>query len=651
MADTNYRVKKDYDSSMDSKYYFTASQLGATTSVQVANQIGELNSRLNQGLRAVEIGAMNQRILDQVPKEHFTEIKRLSELTGAKPSIHAPIQDLDLAGFTQQGWDPFEQERSIQKLGSVIERAHMMDPNGNVPITIHGGGGAVQRWKSEGLFKEVRDEEGEPKIVPSPDSRSEMTLVNQHTGQMQGVRYKMRKYVGREEEVPWTPERQMDNMNKTSWDREKFELLDYKKKMDEKERMTHQLLVQENYPALLERHKTKTLLPGDEERLMRVENELQDDFTFKNETYQVIRSSVEDMYERFEKYPYKKGPEATDAQIYKKNIYPKFKEQFEEGKKKIEKVSEEYQQIREKVAKNPTAMDQLLKKREELNKLYNDQTEILRRSTSDMPAPRLWQPVEEFSKEKVSTSVAEAAAKAFNTYGKNTPMVLLENVYPEFALSRAESLKETIEEARKKFVEKLKEKLGEPEAKKQAEKLIGATWDVGHIYQLRKSGYTNEQIEEEARKIGPFVKHLHITDNFGFEDSHLPPGLGEVNIKEQLKAIEMKQGEEKFRELRGIVEAGEFVANYKEVPHLYALSHFNSPLYVDDAGPRWDQIWESQGHYPGGYGEFLPQKYFDLYGSPGFIQLPAALGGGGGRAPDRGRFASAAGGEEGEEGI
>jgi len=36
----------------------------------------------------------------------------------------------------------------------------------------------------------------------------------------------------------------------------------------------------------------------------------------------------------------------------------------------------------------------------------------------------------------------------------------------------------------------------------------------------------------------------------------------------------------------------------------------------------------------------LPQKYFDLYGAPGFSQLPATLGGSGSGGGDKGRFAS-----------
>ena len=78
--------KREYAGSMDSKYYFTSDKLragliGATASPQTPNQIGELTSRLNQGLKAVEIGAMNQRLLDQVPLKHFTEMKILQPIT------------------------------------------------------------------------------------------------------------------------------------------------------------------------------------------------------------------------------------------------------------------------------------------------------------------------------------------------------------------------------------------------------------------------------------------------------------------------------------------------------------------------------------------------------------------------------------------
>jgi hypothetical protein len=638
-------VKQDDNDTMSSKYSFSASKIGATTSPQVANQIGELNSRLNQGLKDVELGTMNQRLLDQVPQEHFTEIKRMAKLTGAEPSLHAPIQDLDLAGFGQQGWDPHERENKVRQLGKVVDKAYLLDPTGNTPITIHAGSGPVQKWQNKGLKEETR--EG---IKEMKDARSEMGIVNQQSGEVTNIRYDKRKYFGKDEPIPWSVERRLDNMNQTSWDKEKFQLLQWKKDLDENNQLASRKILEINQKADISNEEKQNQLQIAQEEMN----------SFSSETHTLIRSAVEDMYERFEKYSPKEGEDAVDADIYKKNIYPRYKKKFEEKQEEIDEKLKEVIKFRNQANQSDENFKTFIEKQGELDELRNNQTEILRTAAKQMPAPNTWQPIDDFTRKETSQSIAEAAVDAFGKYGKNSPMLLLENVYPEFALSRADSLKATIKDSKKKFVELAMEKkedggleLSESEAKKHADKVIGVTWDVGHIYMLKKSGYTDKQIAEEAEKIAPDVKHLHLTDNFGYEDSHLPPGLGEVNIKEQLKAMEKVRAEEgtleDFKKVRGIVEAGEFVANYKEVPHLYALSHLDSPVYTDDAGPHWEKAWDQMGNYAGGYGEMMPQKYFDLYGAPGFSQLPAALGGAGGTGGDRGRFASAFGQGDDEE--
>ena len=647
MVEKELGIKKEYEGSMDSKYYFSASKIGATASTQVANQIGELNSRLNQGLKAVELGTMNQRLLDQVPKEHFTEIKRMADLTGAEPSLHAPIQDLDLAGFTQQGWDSNQRKRSVEQLKGVVEKAHLMDPDGNVPITIHAGTFPSQKWEKKGLM----DEEGKP----APDTRSEMMIINEQTGEIRPTKYRERMRIGKEAPEAWTPQRQMDNTNRTSWDQEKFQILQWKKIMNENDDRTMKNLVQENYPRLIEKAKRgEPLGTGENQKLAQLESVKNENTAFKSETYQNIRSAVEDMYERFKKYPYEKGNRAEQHKFYEEQIYPKFKKDLDKGEAKIEKIESKYHEVTKEIndaqkAKNRGKVSELKQEREKivdkLNQNIYEQTEMAAKAVEEMPAPKTWQSVDEFAKKETSTSVAEAALDSYKKYGKNSPMLLLENVYPEFSLSRADDLKETIDKSQEKFVKKLREEknISKTEAKEIAKKIIGVTWDVGHIYMLRKSGYSDEDIRKEAATIAPHVKHIHLTDNFGFEDSHLPPGLGDVNIKDQLRAIEKAQGEKAFGEHRGIVEAGEFVANYKEVPHLYALAHLGSPLYSEDAAPYWHEAWDVHGSYAGGYGEMMPQKYFDLYGAPGFSQLPAALGGGGQGGGERGRFAAGAG--------
>jgi sugar phosphate isomerase/epimerase len=650
MVEKELGIKKEYEGGMDSKYYFSASQLGATTSPQVANQIGELNSRLNQGLNAVELGAMNQRILDQVPKEHFEEVHRMSKLTGLKASLHAPIQDLDLAGFTQDGWDPNQRERSVRQLNSAIDKAHLMDPEGNTPVTVHAGSSPVNKWEKEGL-EEYDRKTGEIRKVE--DRRSEMLMINEHSKQMSKATYRKRRRIGMEGEIPFTAEDQVDMANRSQWDDEKHKLLQFQKEIDEKEMMTHNRVSGSNYEQLITEKNAGIISKEGEEELSRLKKVTDENMDFKRQTYENMRLSMEDMYERFEKYPNKHedGTMTKSYEDYKNNEYPKFDKELKEGQEQLGKLAEKYDKLSEAGASRDEIEDVARKHGE----ISLKQTNIMREAFQDMPAPQVWKPVDEFAQEKVSDSVSEAAAKSFKEYGDKSPLILLENVYPEFALSRAETLKDTVEDAREKFVKLATDKKGElklnkREAEKQAEKLIGVTWDVGHIYMLKKSGYTDKDIEEESKKIAPYVKHLHLTDNFGFEDSHLPPGLGDTNIKEQLRAIEIGKAEagdkEGFNKLRGIVEAGEFVANYKEVPHLYALSHLGSSMYSENAGPSWQESWDQFGAYGGGYGELLPQKYFDLYGSPSFSQLPAALGGSAGGSPDRGRFASSAGSED-----
>ncbi len=205
-------------------------------------------------------------------------------------------------------------------------------------------------------------------------------------------------------------------------------------------------------------------------------------------------------------------------------------------------------------------------------------------------------------------------------------------------LSRAESLRKAIEDSREKFAEKLVEekKVPKSQAKKVAEKLIGATWDIGHINMLRKFGYSDKDILEETKKIAPVVKHVHVTDNFGYEDSHLPPGMGNVPVKKIMEELEKRGYSGK-----AIMEAGGFPRFFEESPQPYILEEMGSPLYSIETQPYWSEVRETYGRYHMGYGDILPKQHLDFYGA-GFSTTPKELGGGAG-SPERGRFASGEG--------
>jgi len=203
---------------------------------------------------------------------------------------------------------------------------------------------------------------------------------------------------------------------------------------------------------------------------------------------------------------------------------------------------------------------------------------------------------------------------------------------PNMAFSRAEQLKDLIKESRKKFVKQaVEDGMEKEEAKDTAKKLIGVTWDVGHINMMRKAGYKEKDVIKETTKIAPVVKHVHLTDNFGFTDSHLGLGMGNVPMKKMMEKIK-KEGYDG----RAIVEAGNFAAQFKTSPHPFSVQALDAPIYSSGPTSSWGDVSAMQGSYSF-YGSFLPQQHFAMYGA-GFSGLPPELGGGKGGAAQGRRF-------------
>ena len=155
------------------------------------------------------------------------------------------------------------------------------------------------------------------------------------------------------------------------------------------------------------------------------------------------------------------------------------------------------------------------------------------------------------------------------------------------------------------------------EAEKIAESMIGATWDMGHIYALKQAGFEGKELtkklQEQTRAVTPVTKHVHITDNFGWHDSHLAPGMGSVPIQEVIAEFE-KVG---FAGT-AVDEAGGFISEFKTSSVPFAKEFFGSPVYGDMGNTPYRVT-------PQSFIEF-PQHHFNLYSSS-FSSLPRELGG------------------------
>ena len=618
--------KREYLSNMDSTYV-PQYALGAPTSPQTANQIAEATSRLNAGVLGVDISMVNPEILEQIPKQHFKEIDRLIKLTGARATMHVPI--VDLAGFTQQGWQEEARKENENQVKFFVERAHDLDEDGNTPINFHINTMMPgEQWRKldndeykkmdKNVIDELKRRNAFKEILPGQyEIQENIGIVNRETGQINLIRREVKEYPAGPE--VWAPERRLKSMNQTTWDEERLRVFEYQR---QKAEVGDRFIGIMRELAPYEEANKENVLTSDEKKLKEnLEKEKLRLQAHMIELDQHIYSNLNEIFNQLKYVPDNKKEEAD---------------------KLIKEIREDPNLIKIKRLQDTTfknrdlTASQIEKYNDEYQKALVDGMRNLQIKLSEAPTPEVWTPSNKLAKEKTAETVSNAALDAYKKYKEHTPIIVLENYQPGLTLGRASEMAKTVEETRKLFAEKLmKEKnVSADKAKETAEKLIGVTWDVGHINFMRKEGYSEEDIKRETEKIAPYVKQVHITDNFGFNDAHLPPGMGNAPIKDQLRILE-KAGF-KFDKGNVIVEAGAFVAQFKENPHLYALEYFESPLYTYKTMPYWKDVWETEGKYGLGYGPTLPEQHFAMYGG-GFSNLPLELGG---QVPgDRSRFA------------
>lgn len=133
-------------------------------------------------------------------------------------------------------------------------------------------------------------------------------------------------------------------------------------------------------------------------------------------------------------------------------------------------------------------------------------------------------------------------------------MVTMENIFPESYGAHPDELKSLIQNSRKQMADMLVEQRGlsKEGAEKTAETHIKATLDTGHFNMWRKywqndpkktlkendRGFQNwllKKTEELAK--AKIIGNVHLTDNFGYQDDHLAPGMGTTPVKEIAKIL------------------------------------------------------------------------------------------------------------------
>lgn len=573
-------------------YRMNGSQLGFNGSPQTANQLGEAVNALKQGVKAFEVELLMPDVAEAFPKQHVNEIRALMKLSGVKPSVHAPL--LDPAGFGEKGWSEQTREDNERRLLHTIEKVRDLDKSGNLPIVIHSANGAPG---NEYVLGDT--EKGEDRF-----KKYQIPIVHRETGQIQAVKEHRTYYLHSPEKFDeggslMTAKDAIKNRNATEWEER------LKNVVADKSRVDRALmgLMNNTENQIVSNYLIKdTRSLKEYESIIQHENPL---LPVELKKVEVVLNNNQLSFHSLFDNAYRFG--TPDQKKELKNLASKWKEENE-------KLENSYR----KNGFNPVL--RTIDSARLQDQFFNEFAGI-----TSKKAPEVYTDAESFAKEKASETFGNLAIESYKKWENGSPVLAIENLYQGMAFSKADDLKDLVDKSRGRFEKYLIEEKGlsKSDAERVAEKKIGVTWDVGHLNMMKKKGFTDKDVLKETSKIKDYVKHIHLTDNFGFGDSHLAPGMGNVPFKEILKELE-KNGE--FGKMRKIVEAGGMVQHFKKSPHPWVLGAFGSPIYGAKMGPYWNQAMDVQGSYFGGYGNINPGQHHSMYGA-GFTTMPVELGG------------------------
>ena len=600
----SYWHSLDGDSYKNSINRFTAKNLAVSTP-PFENQLNALRARIKLGVNNIELGftgvgkgSAQSPTPGSVGIAERQAIKEVAKINDVKiASVHAPMSIQGLAGFSQNGFneqkraqDVEEVKRSIDFAGDVSNGGAIVVHTGEFPYSIKEKFGDKPFVTKDG--KKIKLEES-----PYASEFTKQILVDKEGN--------VNQQIGKNDVI-------------SVYDRDKGEYesrdLDYYKKLAEKNK-------NEN----------------------KKEENIKDYKKFTNED--ISESRYKETYEN----PYwLANKDKLDIDLIRYST-----EDSEFGYKeyqKLEREKEMQKAIKQAEDNNDPERAEQIKKWYEQYKSddFRDDWYSLQGKIKDAKREKLLSSsISDYGMQRTNESVAELAIEAArvskNKKLDNPLFVAPENLWDGNYGSHPQDLKEIIKNSRNKFVEfatkdnivingkEVKntfknqiekiygKKLTIDDAKKYAKDHIKATFDIGHANIWRKyfSGSDNEfkqWLGKEVKELTDegIIGHVHVSDNFGYNDEHLAPGSGNAPIKEFMTHLEKSN-------FKGdvIFEPGSSDAQYPNF--LSAMYDLETPVYRlhGDRTASWTSI---QGGYFGqGY---IPSFVTNNYLSPADKNTP-----------------------------
>ena len=615
-------------------YHASVKDMAYPTDPLTANQLKKVSDKINTGTQTIEVsglgltGAGPMKHLASIPRQHWKEIDRLRQLTGVELTFHGPL--VESTGFSRGAWSEDQRKEAEKQMIAAVQLAQQMnsqDKEKGIVMTFHSNNGLPE------VERRVATKEKNPDGT-SKDEIVQMAVYNERSGQignlpvpvedyLEGKKQNMTDSLDKFNEDQWKKQIESVFINNTRINRELIGPLgslkaddDNMKKLSPEYPGTFEMykLYNEDYETYKNGiEKVKEVNPDFAVNLSNNINNLHNVSFFVNESYGQLKELFSQAYQDL-----KRVDDMDNAETKKSK---------EIAKSKLESYRKDLMEARERVKKDYNFME-LQEKITEGTRLLGDE-EVKKHV-------KAYRPLRGFAVDKGSDTFSEVALHAYQNAKRHNiapGIISIENPPAGMSgLTRAEEIVDLVEASRKKFINKAVERkmMSEKEATETSKKIIGATWDVGHINSIQKWGYNRKDVLEQAHKISKYVKHMHIADNLGFEDAELPIGMGNVPIAEILNA----EWGENFRKAKKTVETGDWFSRQgglgmTKTPVTESLSGLTAPVYSmgsQESPPYWNSSVHPEAGYFGGLGPISPEVHHSIYGG-GFGGLPAYLGG------------------------
>ena len=605
---------------------FTPKDIGTTTD-PMGNALESLKAKIKHGTGRIEFGFMGQgKGNSQQPtpesygQKERRDIRELLKVNKMNSSTHAAVHSDSLAGFTQQGFNEEARGRALKEIKKAVDFASEATRGGAIVFHV----GEWYRPLEELDYEDDMEFEG----YPGEEDNAIKFAVDSDTGQPIGQirkdktiyrpQYRRVKDLSPEERQKYNISRNADPDNYVTFDGdvidEDAKTKDLFRRQPKWNPDETRFKVEElEWDDIKEEAEKRGMEPEKYYAQVELENQAlnaRGSSLFHARQYEDTKEEYEELKETYDRYKEYKEKLPEDEEYKAQYILP--------------------EQIQQRAGEDP---EEFLESRMDMAK--NSIKHIHEASSSaDVQAKEFEQKLdrikttEEFGLDKTANTIASAARYAMTKYENNKdkyeydePLyVAPENWDPKNYGSHPEEYKKIIDRSRKQFVEQLKNKRGmtQEEAEKKAKTHIKGTLDIGHLnlfrehYKEEGAGYDTfeDWMIDKAEELveDDYVGHIHLTDNFGFDDEHLTPGEGNIPMQDFLKKME----EHDMDDL--IVEPGSF--NIQTSYH-DTLSKTKSPIYGTQRRMRANKT--RQGHFgydsPGLFmaGVYTPSNEFQLW--------------------------------------